>query len=61
MNYLFGRISDKSYMGGEVNYYVELEDKSLLHIISFVRRVPLKRNDEVYISIDPADCRLIKT
>ena len=60
MNYLFGRISDRSYMGGEANYYVELEDKSLLHVISFVRRVPLQRNDEVYIRINPEDCRLIK-
>ena len=61
MNYLFGKVRDKSYMGGEVSYYVELEDKSVLHIISFTRRVPLKRNDEVCISINPADCRLIKT
>ncbi len=61
MNYLFGKIRDMSYMGGEASYYVELENKSVLHVISLVRRDPLHRNDEVYISIEPQDCRLIKT
>lgn len=60
MNYLFGRVQDRSYMGGEASYFIELEDRSILHVINFVRRVPLKRNDEVYIRIDPKDCRLIK-
>ncbi|MDX2493669.1 MAG: ABC transporter ATP-binding protein [Desulfuromusa sp.] len=60
MNYLFGKVKDRSYMGGEVSYYVELEDMSTLHVISFVRRVPLERNDEVFIELNPADCRLIK-
>jgi len=61
MNYLFGKIVDRSYMGGEASYYVELVDNSILHVINFVRRVPLKRYEEVYVQIDPADCRLIKS
>ena len=60
MNYLFGQVVDRSYMGGEVSYYVKLEDDSTLHIINFVRREPVQQGEEVYVRIDPADCRLIK-
>ncbi|MDF1525920.1 MAG: ABC transporter ATP-binding protein [bacterium] len=61
MNYLFGEVRDRSYMGGEVSYYVELHDGSMLHVIVLARRVPLKRGEEVYIRMNPADCRLIKS
>ncbi|MEA3362123.1 MAG: TOBE domain-containing protein, partial [Thermodesulfobacteriota bacterium] len=60
MNYLFGKVVDRSYMGGEVSYFIELEDNSTLHIISFVRRFPLNRGDQVVVKINPADCRLLK-
>lgn len=60
MNYLFGKVVDRSYMGGEVSYFVKLENNLTLHVINFVRRVPLEKNEEVYVRIDPVDCRLIK-
>lgn len=60
MNYLFGKVLDRSYMGGEVSYFVELEDGLTLHVISFVRRKSLKRDEKVYVKIDPEDCRLLK-
>lgn len=58
-NELFGKVADRSYMGGEVSYYVKLENGSTLHVISFARRTPLSRHEEVYITSEPDDCRLI--
>jgi putative spermidine/putrescine transport system ATP-binding protein/spermidine/putrescine transport system ATP-binding protein len=60
MNYFFGKIKDRSYMGGEVSYFVEIADGQLLHVISFVKRTPYRRGDEVYIRVDPFHCRLLK-
>jgi len=61
MNYFFGKIVDRSYMGGEVSYFVELPDKQRLHVINFVKRAPYRRGAEVYIQVDPFHCRLLKS
>ena len=60
MNCFFGKIVDRSYMGGEVSYFVELENKQVLHAISFVKRSPFKRGEEVCLKIDPYHCRLLE-
>ncbi|WP_022665213.1 ABC transporter ATP-binding protein [Desulfospira joergensenii] len=60
MNYFFGRIVDRSYMGGEVSYFVELSPGQVLHVINFVKRAPYRRGDEVYVKADPFHCRLLK-
>ncbi len=60
MNDFFGTIKDRSYMGGEVSYFVELPDGQLLHVINFVKRSPYRRGDEVFIRVDPFHCRLLK-
>jgi putative spermidine/putrescine transport system ATP-binding protein/spermidine/putrescine transport system ATP-binding protein len=60
MNYFFGKIKDRSYMGGEVSYFIEIADGQLLHVINFVKRSPYRRGDEVYIRVDPFHCRLLK-
>ena len=60
MNYFFGTVKERSYMGGEVSYFVETETKKTLHVISFVKRTPFRRKDEVYIKADPEHCRLLK-
>ena len=60
MNYFFGRIIDRSYMGGEVSYFVELATGQVLHVISFVKRTPYRRHDEVFVQVDPEHCRLLK-
>jgi putative spermidine/putrescine transport system ATP-binding protein/spermidine/putrescine transport system ATP-binding protein len=60
MNYFFGKIKDRSYMGGEVSYFVEIAGGQLLHVINFVKRTPYRRKDEVYIRVDPFHCRLLK-
>ena len=59
MNFFFGKIVDRSYMGGEVSYFVELENKQVLHAISFVKRSPFKRGEEVCMKVDPYHCRLL--
>ncbi len=60
MNYFLGTIVDRSYMGGEVSYFVELPEKKVLHVINFVKRSPYRRGDAVYIQVDPFHCRLLK-
>jgi len=60
MNLFSGKIIDRSYMGGEVSYFVELESKQVLHAISFVKRSPFKRGEEVCMQIDPYHCRLLE-
>ncbi len=61
MNYFFGKIVDRSYMGGEVSYFVELPEGQILHVINFVKRDVYRRGDEVYIQADPFHCRLLKS
>ena len=60
MNLFFGKVVDRSYMGGEVSYFVELPSKECLHVINFVKRKPYRRGDEVVLKIDPFHCRLLK-
>ncbi|MFH1154043.1 MAG: ABC transporter ATP-binding protein [Pseudomonadota bacterium] len=60
MNVLFGTIADRSYMGGEVSYFVALDNKTTVHVISFVKRTPFRRGESVYVKADPYHCRLLK-
>jgi hypothetical protein len=32
----------------------------VLHVISFVKRTPFRRGDEVLMRVDPDHCRLLK-
>jgi len=59
MNSFFGKIVDRSYMGGEVSYFVKLESKQVLHVISFVKRSPYRRGEDVFLTVDPEYCRLL--
>lgn len=61
MNFFFGKIVDRSYMGGEVSYFVELTSKQVLHVINFVKQFPYRRGDEIFIKVDPYHCRLLKS
>ena len=60
MNVFFGTIIDRSYMGGEVSYFVEIESKQVLHVINLVDRDPLRIGNDVFIKADPEYCRLLK-
>lgn len=59
-NQFFGIIKNRSYMGGEISYFVELENGTVLHVINLVISTPFKRGEEVSVSVDPAHCRLLK-
>lgn len=61
MNFFFGKIVDRSYMGGEVSYFVEIESKQVLHVIDLVDSDPLVIGNEVFIKADPEYCRLLKS
>jgi putative spermidine/putrescine transport system ATP-binding protein/spermidine/putrescine transport system ATP-binding protein len=60
MNVFFGKIVDRSYMGGEVSYFVELENKFVMHAINFVKRSPYRRGAEVFMKVAPGNCRVLK-
>lgn len=58
-NSFLGRIVDRSYMGGEVSYFVEQSDKTVLHAMSMVRTRPFKRGEDVALLVAPRHCRLL--
>jgi putative spermidine/putrescine transport system ATP-binding protein/spermidine/putrescine transport system ATP-binding protein len=60
-NQFQGRIRDRSYMGGEVRYFVELETGTVLHIIGGVRDMLFRRADEVSVHVFAKDCRILET
>lgn len=60
MNAFFGKIIDRSYMGGEVSYFVELESGQVLHAIGLVRYAPYAVGDAVFLKVAPEHCRLLK-
>jgi len=61
VNAFLGTIIDRSYMGGEVSYFVEIESKQVLHVINLVDRAPFKIGDEVFIKAAPEYCRLLQS
>ena len=54
-----GRIKDRSYMGGEVRYFVELETGTVIHVIGGVKDMLFKRSDEVTVQVFAKDCRIL--
>jgi spermidine/putrescine ABC transporter ATP-binding subunit len=55
-----GIIKDRSYMGGEASYFVELESGYVLHAINMVKSTPHQKGEEVFIRVAPRHCRLLK-
>ena len=58
-NFFTGTIVDRSYMGGEVSYFVELENKTVLHAIGIAKLRPFRRGLEVSIQVQPKHCGLL--
>ncbi|MEW5725140.1 MAG: ABC transporter ATP-binding protein [Thermodesulfobacteriota bacterium] len=55
------RLEERSYMGGEVSYWVELEGTDLeIHVISLMRTAPFKVGDQLTIRVRPEFCRLLE-
>ena len=59
VNLFNGTIKDRSYMGGEVSYFVELENGTVIHVIKIATLLPFRRGEEVTVQISPKDCGLL--
>jgi len=59
MNAFEGRIKDRSYMGGEVSYFIELAADREIHIISMMRTRIYKIGEKVSVQVAPHHCHLI--
>jgi ABC-type Fe3+/spermidine/putrescine transport system ATPase subunit len=55
-----GTVRERSYMGGEVRYFVELEDGLSLHVISMAKLQTFKRGQKVWLQASPQHCPLLK-
>jgi putative spermidine/putrescine transport system ATP-binding protein/spermidine/putrescine transport system ATP-binding protein len=59
MNTYEGKIRDRSYMGGEVNYFIEIQGQKELHVISMMRTRSYRIGDEVCVQVAPRHCHLL--
>jgi len=59
LNYFEGRIKDRSYMGGEVSYFIDLGTDREIHIISMMRTRLYEIGEAVSIQVAPHHCHLI--
>jgi putative spermidine/putrescine transport system ATP-binding protein/spermidine/putrescine transport system ATP-binding protein len=59
MNHFQGRIKDRSYMGGEVSYFIELATDREIHVISMMRTRIYNIGEEVSVQVSPHHCHLI--
>jgi spermidine/putrescine ABC transporter ATP-binding subunit len=59
MNHFQGRIKDRSYMGGEVSYFIELATDREIHVISMMRTRIYDIGEEVSVQVSPHHCHLI--
>ncbi len=59
MNHFQGRIKDRSYMGGEVSYFIELSADREIHVISMMRTQIFNIGEEVSVQVSPHHCHLI--
>ncbi len=59
MNHFRGRIKDRSYMGGEVSYFIELGDGREIHVISMMRTRIHTIGETVSVQVAPQHCHLI--
>ena len=49
-------------MGGEVRYFVKLEESdTVIHIIGGVKDMRFRRADEVSVHVFAKDCRILET
>ncbi len=59
MNSFEGTIKDRSYMGGEVSYFIELGKNREIHIISMMRTRLYEIGERVSVEVAPHHCHLI--
>jgi putative spermidine/putrescine transport system ATP-binding protein/spermidine/putrescine transport system ATP-binding protein len=59
-NIFEGKVKDRSYMGGEVSYFIELSDGIEVHAISMIRHRPIRSGEHVTLRIAPRHCGLLE-
>lgn len=59
INCFYGRIAERSYMGGEVNYFVEVGNRPLIHVIDISKSKQLQEGEEVCLKVSPQHCGLL--
>ncbi len=59
MNHFEGHIKDRSYMGGEVSYFIELAADREIHVISMMRTRIYNIGEKVSVQVSPHHCHLI--
>ena len=59
MNSFEGRIKDRSYMGGEVSYFIELGAGREIHIISMMRTRIYAIGEKISVQVAPHHCHLL--
>ena len=59
LNHFEGRIKDRSYMGGEVSYFIELGNSREIHVISMMRTRIYNIGEAVSVQVAPHHCHLI--
>ena len=59
-NQFSGKIKERSYIGGEVRYFVELANNTRLHVISMARSQAFEIGQHVILQVSARDCRLLK-
>ena len=60
MNSFNGIIQDRSYMGGEVSYFVELKSGTMVHAIGIAKLRPLRKGTSIRVHVAPRHCGLLK-
>lgn len=60
MNHFQGRIKDRSYMGGEVSYFIDLGADREIHVISMMRTRIYQIGELVSVLVAPQHCHLIR-
>jgi len=61
MNTFDGTIKDRSYMGGEVSYFVELESGTMVHVIGIAKLNPFRKGEKIRVHVAPRHCGLLQT
>lgn len=60
MNTFDGIIKDRSYMGGEVSYFVQLESGTMVHAIGLAKLRAIRKNTSVRVHVAPRHCGLLR-
>lgn len=60
MNSFSGIITDRSYMGGEVSYFIELESGTIVHAIGIAKLRSLRKGTPIQVHVAPRHCGLLK-